>query len=282
LSRYRAAWVLPIDRAPIRGGWIDIRNGLIVDLGDSATTGEAIDLGEVAILPGLVNAHTHLELSHMHGLVPAAEQFVDWIRGVVSLRRGYPDARAPVIVDAARRAIADARRFGTALVGDISNTLLTPELLGEASMDGVVFDEIIGFNPQDPAAVVANACRAIDALTASPGVRVSLAAHAPYSVAASVFLEIADAARRRALPFSVHLAESRAETEFIREGTGPWRKFLEDVGAWNPAWTPPGTTPTEYLDALGFLGPESLVVHGVQMTEADLAVLRERQATLVT
>ncbi|MDR1989763.1 MAG: amidohydrolase family protein [Acidobacteriaceae bacterium] len=273
---------MPIDRAPIRHGWVETSNGRIVDLGEGVPVGPSVDLGDVALLPGLVNAHTHIELSYLHHRVPAAEQFVDWIRGVVAMRRQHGDASEPAILMAARQAIADAARFGTALVGDISNTLLTPALLCESSMHGVVFDEIIRFNSGDAAAVVADACRAIDAVPQTPDVRVSLAAHAPYSVAPSVFREIVHAAGRRGMPISVHLSESRAESEFIREGTGPWRQFLDDVGAWNPEWTPPGTTPVAYLDSLGFLGPQSLVVHGVQMSGDDLARLCQRHATLVT
>ena len=102
-------------------------------------------------------------------------------------------------------------------------------------------------------------------------------------VAPLVFRALHDEmARRPFLPCSVHLAESREETEFIRSGTGEWRAFLEQVGSWDPAWLPPACSPVEYLDDAGFLGPRTLAVHGVQMSHGDLERLARRGTTLVT
>ena len=113
-------------------------------------------------------------------------------------------------------------------------------------------------------------------------VRGRLAAHAPYSVAPSLFRAIRQAMDRdRLTPCSVHLAESAEESRFIRDGAGPWRALLEDVGAWNASWSPPGVGPVEYLDRIGFLGAHVLAVHGVQMTPADLVTLAARGTTLV-
>ena len=83
-------------------------------------------------------------------------------------------------------------------------------------------------------------------------------------------------------PCSIHLAESRAETEFIATGGGPWRTLLEDVGSWDPAWTAPRTSPVQYVEHHGLLDARMLVVHGVQMTAADLARVQASGATLVT
>jgi cytosine/adenosine deaminase-related metal-dependent hydrolase len=84
------------------------------------------------------------------------------------------------------------------------------------------------------------------------------------------------------IPCSVHLSESVEEVEFIRTGGGPWRALLEDVGAWDPRWVPPGVSPVEFLDAAGFLRANLLAVHGVQMSLDDLGRLKARGATLVT
>jgi cytosine/adenosine deaminase-related metal-dependent hydrolase len=83
-------------------------------------------------------------------------------------------------------------------------------------------------------------------------------------------------------PCSVHLSESAEEVEFIRTGGGPWRALLEEIGAWDPSWLPPGTSPVQFLDEAGFLAPNVLAVHGVQMTPEDLERLRARDVTLVT
>jgi aminodeoxyfutalosine deaminase len=285
----RASWVVPIAEPPIRDGWVAIDDGRVVACG-AADRPEAvieqvrdIDLGDVAILPGLVNAHTHLELSYLRGRVPRGTSFVSWIRSVMTTRREYPDPNAPEILEAVAGGIAEAIRCGTAVVGDISNTLVTCRPLTESALAGVVFYELIGFNPADPMGMVDRACDVVRSINATGGVRASLAAHAPYSVAPAVLLAIAEAVDRDGLPAcSVHVSESVEEVEFIRTGGGPWRRLLEDFGAWNPAWVAPGVSSVQYLAEQAFLGSRVMAVHGVQMTGADLARLAAHYTTLVT
>jgi cytosine/adenosine deaminase-related metal-dependent hydrolase len=289
LIRYHASWILPISEPPVRDGWIAVDRDRVVAYGSAGRSAlgsdpvREVDLGQVAIMPGLVNAHTHLELSYLRGQVPAGASFIAWIRAVMAARREYADPKAPAILDAVDRGIAEAVRSGTAIVGDISNTLVTFERLARSPLAAVIFYELIGFRAPDPEAVVARATRRIGALSPTDRVRVSLAAHAPYSVAPLVLRAI-----RHALdhdPFatcSVHLAESAEEVEFIRTGGGPWRELLEELGVWEPAWAAPGVSPVQYLDQNGFLGGRVMVVHGVQATAADLVRLAARGTTLIT
>jgi cytosine/adenosine deaminase-related metal-dependent hydrolase len=282
LISYRAGWVLPIGAPPIRDGWVTVHNGRIVGVGPGmhVGNGRSEDLGRVAVLPGLVNAHTHLELSHFREQVPAAANFVSWVRQVIALQRSRSRPNAPEIMDAIHSAIREAERCGTAVIGDISNTLVTVRALAESALAAVVFYELIRFNTTDALGVVEQAQRAIDAVPATAMVRASLAAHAPYSVAPDLFRAIARINGQR--PCSVHLAESREEVEFIRSGTGPWRTLLQELGSWDADWAAPGGTAVEFLDGCGFLDSRLLAVHGVQMTRGDLARLAERGVTLVT
>jgi len=292
MVRYHASWILPIVEPPIRDGWVVVDRGRIAAYGaygavtrraQSHAEASEIDLGHVALLPGLVNAHTHLELSYLHDEVPPAAEFIAWIRSVMAARRRRPDPRAPEILCAIDEAIVRSVASGTAVIGDISNTLASFAALARSRLAAVVFFEIIGFNITDAEGFVDQAWRDLDALGPNDRVRTSLAAHAPYSVAPLVFRAIRKAIDRHPfVPCSVHLAESVEEIEFIRSGEGPWRQLLRDVGTWNPAWKAPGVSPVQFLDDSGFLGPRTLAVHGVQMTPADLARLAARGATVVT
>jgi cytosine/adenosine deaminase-related metal-dependent hydrolase len=286
MIRYHAAWVLPIAGPPIPDGWVVVDGGRVVAVGRRGPAPSGArdeDLGPVALLPGLVNAHTHLELSHLRERVEPTSEFVTWIRRVMAERRATPDPRDAEILRGVQIAIDEAIEAGTALVGDISNTLVTFEPLSRSPLGGVVFYELIGFGAADGDRLVENASRRLDALTPTDRVRASLAAHAPSTVSPLVFRAIRGAVDRAPFaPCSVHLAESVEEVEFIRTGRGPWRELLEEAGVWNPAWVAPGVSPVQYLDQAGFLDARVLAVHGVQLTAADLACLARRGATLVT
>ena len=275
----RARWVVPIDRPPIDGGWVEIAGDAIVGVHGGRPPASHLDLGDAAILPALVNAHTHLELSWMAGLVPPAASMPAWIRRLMAIRREGPEAQRPPRSEAgaARDAIAAVRLTGTGLVGDISNTGTTAPLLREAGIGGVVFRELIGFRHPNPDAAVAAAWdEAHDSLELAH----SVVAHAPYSVSPELFESIV--AKRSHAPLAVHLAESTEEVEFIRTGRGPFRELLESIGVWRDDWSAPACGPVEYLRRLGYVRPGTLVVHGVHLTDDELQVLKGADAVVVT
>jgi cytosine/adenosine deaminase-related metal-dependent hydrolase len=272
---YRAAWVLPISRPPIAGGVVEVERDLIARVGPYED-GAVEDLGDVAILPGLVNAHTHLELSWMRGRVPPNASMAAWAASLMALRRTVSHEPPEPIVDA----IGEARRTGTALVGDVTNTFATYEPLIESELSAALFRELLGFAAPDPDAVVAAAQAQIAELMPIAWLRPSLAPHAPYSVSPALLRAIA--AGNRGGPLSIHLGESRQEIEFLRDGSGEWRALLERLGVWNPAWTPPGCGPVRYLDDLGLVNERLLAVHGVHFSDEELARLAAAGATVVT
>ena len=288
MIRYHAAWVVPIEGEPIRDGWVTVDRGRIVALGrraaNDATAG--VELGDVALMPGLVNAHTHLELSYLRDQVTPSSSFTAWVRQILQARRQrmQQPLRDPAVMAAVDAAIDESVRCGTAVVGEITNTLVTFDKLAASRLAGVVFWELIGFKIDgDFDAMVGHAVAELEALPATDAIRVSLAAHAPYSVAPLFFQAIKKAlARMPFVPCSVHLAEGVEEVELLMTGAGPWKTLMTDIGSWNQAWTAPGVGPVQYLDDMGFIDNRLLVVHGVQMTTEDLAMLKARGATLVT
>jgi cytosine/adenosine deaminase-related metal-dependent hydrolase len=288
MIRYLAEWVLPISRPPIRDGWVDVDGGRVAGVGgpEAVATIEhgsrEVSLGRVALLPGLVNAHTHLELSYLRGRTARATEFVSWIRGVMAARRQRPDPASPEILEAIDLGIEEAVAAGTAAVGDISNTLVTIEPLAKSPLAALVFNELIRFKGDAAEAHVAEAVTRLGRLAPTASVKAGLAAHAPYSVAPAMFQAIRRHSQQgNRSPWSVHLSESRAETEFISSGTGPWRSLLEEVGSWDPSWAPTGTSPVQYLHRHGLIDAQMVAVHGVQMTSDDLRLLAAHDATLV-
>jgi len=215
------------------------------------------------LLPGLVNAHCHLEVSHLEGRTPSGEGFVPWVDAVVAARDGSDDEA----LRACAAAIRSLEEKGTVAVGDVSNTLGHLDLLGASDLRAVVFLEVLGWDPARAQATLSWADEQLAAVERHPlpGVEVRLAAHAPHSVSPELFAGLAE----RGGIASLHLAESPEESRFLAAGDGPWAEFLVGRGYGHVSFRPPGTSPVEYADSLGLLHPGLVVVHAVQVDAAD-------------
>ena len=286
MTAYRAAWVIPIDRAPIKDGIVTVDGGRIAAVGDQGSgigdQGSGTrHLGNVALMPGLVNAHTHLELSWLRGRVPPASRFTDWVKTLFAIR-GRPDGGMSADqVTPIHEAIAELRASGTIAVGDISNSLAAAGPMRQAALDGVTFHELLGFKERDGALI--DSTRDMRSRASAAGGRVSLAPHAPYSTSLELFQAIRTAVDESACPImSVHLGESAEEVELLQQGSGPWRGMLEMIGAWRDDWRIPACDPVGYLDRHGLIDEKTLVIHGVQFGDRALSRLAEIGATLVT
>jgi cytosine/adenosine deaminase-related metal-dependent hydrolase len=272
--RYRAAWIVPVSQPPIAGGIVATDRGIITAVGHY-DGGAVEELGNVAILPGLVNAHTHLELSWMRGQVPPSASMPAWAATLMALRRTVSHEPPEPIVDA----VAEVRRSGTCLVGDVTNTFATFEPLLDSELSAMLFRELLGFSVTDPGPVVSAAAAQIADLTPIAWLRTSIAPHAPYSVSPVLLQAIARWSHGR--PLSIHLGESAQEIQFLAEGSGAWRALLESLGVFDAAWVAPGCGPVEYLERLGMVDANLLAVHGVYFTDAELSRLATAGATVV-
>jgi cytosine/adenosine deaminase-related metal-dependent hydrolase len=255
-----------------------VSDGSVVAVGASGALPEHhVDLSDHVVLPGLVNAHVHLELSDLRGQVSPAVTMPAWAGQVIArARERSPDP------DAIGHAITESRAAGTVLVGDISNTLASVQPLARSALCGVVFHELLGFDVSDGERVVAEA-RAEWPSIARSDVRLAFAAHAPYSVSPVLLSAISGVdPTRGGSPRSVHAGESREELEFLRSGDGPWRDVLLRLGRWNMAWAPPGDGPVDYLGRCGWMREDTLFVHGIHLTDAEIRRVADRGASIVT
>lgn len=282
----RARWLVPVADRPLLNGWVAIDRGRIAATGRAGASlplrddAPLIDLDRHAVLPALANAHTHLELSWLAGLIAPAPRFTAWVPSMLRRRAEMPDR--DTVLAAVEQAIAEAWRSGTGLVGDISNSLITVPPLRQSGLDGVVFHEVLRLAAGGADDVLDAALKLQEACGTSDRFPVALAPHAPYSVSPRLFQGLRAAqARTPFLPSSVHVAESPEEIELLESGQGPWRALLEQLGAWDPEWVAPETSPVRYLDRMRVVDARTLAVHAVHCTDDDLALLRERGATVV-
>ena len=269
-----ASWVVPVAAPPLAGGRVAVNDGRVQWVGRAGAAGqpegEVVDLGDGVLLPGLVNAHCHLELSHLAGAVDTSRGFVSWVEEVVEKRlvTDEKDVRA-----GARRGISQLESTGTVGVGDVSNALKHLDLLEESSLRAVVFHELLSWDPGKSMLLLA-ASDKIAQLSKGQRMRtqVRVAAHAPHSVSPPLMKGIIE----RGGPFAIHLAESPVETEFLNTGGGEWAAFLGRRGAGRVKFTPPGLSPTRYLDSVGALRSGMVAAHCVHCDAADRALLAER------
>lgn len=225
-----ARWIFPANGPPLAGGVVAIDGERIVSVERSGLRSADVDLGEVAVLPGLVNAHTHLDLSGLRGQCPPSPDFTGWLRQVIAHRRGTTAEQVQWDV---RAGLAESLRHGTTLLGDISAGGASQPILADAPLRSVVFYEILGLTKERAEQSLAAARTWLATHTTTNRCRLGLSPHAPYSVRSELFAQAALLARDPKRPLAVHLAESREELELLHQRSGPFVPFLKDLGVWD-------------------------------------------------
>ncbi len=247
-----ARWVFPVAGPPLERGVVTVAGERISAVEPHGARRADVDLGDAAVLPGLVNAHTHLDLTGMRGLAPPSPDFTGWLRQVIAHRRGRSpeQVRADITVG-----LAESLRSGTTLLGDISGDGGSWDALADAPLRAVVFREMLGLPQERASGAWERLDRWLASRAATPTCRPGVSPHAPYSVRASLFL----AAATRGVPVAVHLAETAAEQELLVLRRGPFVPFLRDLGVWAPDGLAEDTA--HVLRLLNGLAP-TLLVHG--------------------
>jgi cytosine/adenosine deaminase-related metal-dependent hydrolase len=222
-----ARWVFPIDQPPLEHGTLTINGQCIVAVNAHGERRPEVDLGDVALMPGLVNAHTHLDLTGLRGQAPPSPDFTGWLEQVIAHRR----SRTPQQVrEDIRAGLAECLRFGTTLVGDISGDGGSWEVLAEAPLRALVFRELLGLSEERAIGAWKRSITWLADHHSTPNCRTGLSPHAPYSVRSWLF----PGASNRGVPVAVHLAETAAEQELLVLRRGPFVRFLQDLDAWAP------------------------------------------------
>jgi cytosine/adenosine deaminase-related metal-dependent hydrolase len=289
---YWARHVVPVASPPISSGAVAVQDGLIVAVGRKRDVQKAAgpdaqtqDLGDVVLVPGLVNAHTHVEMSWMAAAPPAASDYVGWVREIVARRGGVEEGTAREAAEEAVRALVSR---GTAAVGDVSNDLWVAAVLARSPLAAVVFHEILGFRSAEAERIVDHAAARLESIAGEPDVRaagprivLTLTPHGAHSTSPALLKALGGRATAAQEPLSIHVAESEAEVELLARGTGPMVDFLRERGVWDDGWRAGGHSPVDYLDRLGVLTPRTLAVHCVHVGQQDLSRLQARGVTVV-
>ncbi|MCA1578958.1 MAG: amidohydrolase family protein [Acidobacteria bacterium] len=280
ITIYSARWVLPVSSAPIDHGAVAVDGPLIAGVGSAAEIAARFpdarveNFGSSAILPGLVNAHTHLELTALRGYLENEESdFFAWLRKLTLARLERMTAND--IRDSATWGACEAVRAGITCVGDASDSaMLSMRALQEVGLRGVVFQESFGPDARlarenfEKLQTKVAELREIE----TELVRVGVSPHAPYTVSGPQLELIADFAQMERLPLMMHAAESQAEEEFLREGRG---LFADGLAKREIEWTPPRMSTIQYLHRVGILDCQPLLAHCIRVDEKDIETLRE-------
>jgi 5-methylthioadenosine/S-adenosylhomocysteine deaminase len=280
--RLAARWVIPVEGRPIERGAVLIgADGRVIAVGPDAVVprpadgvAEAYEHG--LLLPGLINTHTHLELTGLSGEPPEPD-FAAWIRGVRQLKAGRsPDAfRA-----AARAGLAASHAAGVTTVADTGDSGAVIRALAEAGGSGLAYHEVFGPHPEQLAESLAGLQRQVESLGvfAVGRVRIGVSPHAPYTVSGPLYAAVAAWASAERLPLATHVAESRAETELLARGDGAFAEAWRGRGIPLPA--PLGCTPVEWLDQHGVLSERTLCIHLAQAGTDDVERLARAGAAV--
>ncbi|HEU0303121.1 MAG TPA: amidohydrolase family protein [Gaiellaceae bacterium] len=258
-----ADWVMPVSAPPIRDGAVAIADGRITAVGTSADLGEGMRFDGAAIVPGFVNAHSHLEYAVYAGFGDGLV-FGDWI-GVHIERKQRLEFED--VVDISRLGVAECLASGITCVGDCAFHGAAAVACHELGLRGIVYLEVFGSDPETALGRFER-LRDLAAAGFSERVRPGVSPHAPYTVTSEVYAACAELG----VPVATHISESVAEAEYLSGRGGPWEAFRELLV------TPAGTTGTRLLNEIGALGPQLVAAHCVTVEPDEIALLAEHGA----
>ncbi|MEO1498309.1 MAG: amidohydrolase family protein [Planctomycetota bacterium] len=316
VQAYRARVVFPVAAPPIEDGVVVVESGRIARIGRQAPAGVDVeDLGDTLLLPGFVNAHCHLEFSHLKRRIGRkGVALPTWIRQIIEKR---PTAKK--IGKSIAGGLEQSIRSGTTTLAEICRTETEAYSTGALSPRLVLLQESIGFSQARAGSALAAAEQRlaelqdfikreiIGAASGTDGAaiegdlspfgsglcdapplpskwvggkyRVGVSPHAPYTASPQLIRELVSVAVSQDMPVALHLAESPEELQLLQEGKGPFQQILEERGMWDPWVIGRGSTPLDYLRMLT-RAPKALVVHGNYLDYPALAMMARHSSAM--
>ncbi len=285
-----ASWVIPVSSPYIPGGAVVVDKDEIRDLGPAVEMrkrypDQAVrDFPGAALLPGLVNVHSHLELTVLRGYLENLS-FWDWIRCLTKTK--YEFLTREEIKVSALVGACEAIRSGITTLGDAMDLGTSLDALTASGLRGILYQEV--FSPQSSQAEerlwdLQRKLARLENRKRDAGSRrnpakgsrtdrivLGVSPHAPYSVSGPLFQKVHQWASSRKMPVCIHVAESEEESQLIQEGRGPMAQGLRSRGI---AWMAPRCSPVQYLHRLGVMTPGTLLVHCIRLKTSDLGLLK--------
>ena len=268
MIRHRARWVVPISAPPIADGVVAVDGARIAYVGpaNEGPSGEEQHLGEAVLMPGLVNAHCHLELTAMRGFLEDLD-FRRWILRLTNARRAVFDREA--LLDSARFGIEEGLLAGITSYADTGDSGVALHAMREAGVRGINYQEVFGPDPKQCAESIAGLREKVAGLRylETPLVRVGVSPHAPYTVSDDLFRATAALAREQHLPMAIHIAESDLEDRLVARAEGAFADGLRRRGIDVPVRA---SSPIDLLSTLGVLDVKPLLIHCVRVNDDDV------------
>ncbi len=259
---HRAGWIIMDSTKTIQNGYLETEGGIIKGVYAGAPKETCVDHGPGVLMPPLVNAHLHLELSALKNRLPFDKGFQFWVKSLLEQRQALGNE---ALIREAEKAVSELLDSGNLYIGEISTLGITRPLIENSGLGGIFFQEFLGSD------IGEGFTRKNDTLS------FSVAGHAPHTTSPDLLRALKNQSRSEGLPFSIHVAESKEETEFIFNKKGTWADFLALRGIEYESWGIGSKTPVAYLNDMGLFDPLTLAVHLLDITKEDMDILARSQ-----
>jgi cytosine/adenosine deaminase-related metal-dependent hydrolase len=286
---YAASYLMPVSGPPIEGGALLVEDGRIKAVGRLSDIrnlypASVLEFPGGVILPGFVNAHSHLELTHFSSwkirkdIDYSPRTYVDWVIQVIKISRGLTrKEREHSLLEGIRISLES----GTTAIGEIVTGDAQISLYTESLLCGRLFLEAIGRDPLHCASLLARLETDLDSF-GDTKILTGLSPHAPHTLSKAFMKDVAALASKKSIPMAIHLAESREESDFIFDSTGKIAELLFPFVGWESFLpSPQKMSPVEYLDKLGILEMSPTVIHCVHVNHSDAELLKKRGCKVV-